>query len=383
MTRPAVIASEQRILARECIRPDRSLQPETLGAGQEATNGLKHPEKRPRRGTADRAGCNRAGLETVNVGADPTHKRGRSQSSVKRARHVAGDPTGVVMAARTGHERCATREVCHRGGEGGTFRSNGEPVRASAGGRRWRMGSYYRRGRVTPVKGRSSDSPQAREAPTARRLTMSLPTSSETVEKLQTSLQAEAKAEPDSRFYALWDKVCRRDVLREAFDRCRANAGAAGADCETFEQIDAGGRGRWLERLREELTTGDRRVSATTSAANWTVSSRRAARCRPADLVLGHPARLSQLAHATACRQMPNDLGAARTRANRQMTVKLQREPPRPQPPSGPSRSRRCAERSGVCARGRGARIAYRAACCPGRGCGSAAANMIGPNGWH
>lgn len=52
-----------------------SLQPEALGADQEATNGLKHFEKRPRRGSADRAGRNvsehRAGLEIVNVGADP------------------------------------------------------------------------------------------------------------------------------------------------------------------------------------------------------------------------------------------------------------------------------------------------------------------------
>jgi hypothetical protein len=52
-----------------------SLQPEALGADQEATNGLKHLEKRPRRGSADRAGRNvsehRAGLEISNVGADP------------------------------------------------------------------------------------------------------------------------------------------------------------------------------------------------------------------------------------------------------------------------------------------------------------------------
>jgi hypothetical protein len=52
-----------------------SLQPEALGADQEATNGLKHFEKRPRRGSADRAGRNvsehQAGLEMVNVEADP------------------------------------------------------------------------------------------------------------------------------------------------------------------------------------------------------------------------------------------------------------------------------------------------------------------------
>ena len=85
---------------------------------------------------------------------------------------------------------------------------------------------------------------------------MSLPTPSETVEKLQTSLRTKAKAEPDFRFYALWDKVCRKDVLLEAYLRCRANAGAAGVDGETFVQIETRGRGRWLEMLWEELTSG-------------------------------------------------------------------------------------------------------------------------------
>ncbi len=85
---------------------------------------------------------------------------------------------------------------------------------------------------------------------------MSLPTPSETVEKLQTSLQAKAKAEPDFRFYALWDKVYRKDVLSEAYARCRANAGAGGMDGETFARIETRGRERWLETLREELTSG-------------------------------------------------------------------------------------------------------------------------------
>ena len=48
---------------------------------------------------------------------------------------------------------------------------------------------------------------------------MSLSTPSETVEKLQTSLQTKAKAEPAFRFYALWDKVCRADVLLEFHGR--------------------------------------------------------------------------------------------------------------------------------------------------------------------
>jgi group II intron reverse transcriptase/maturase len=85
---------------------------------------------------------------------------------------------------------------------------------------------------------------------------MSLPKPPETVEKLQTSLQTKAKAEPAFRFYALWDKVYRKDVLLEAYRRCRANAGAPGVDRITFDMIEAQGIERWLGTLREELTSG-------------------------------------------------------------------------------------------------------------------------------
>jgi RNA-directed DNA polymerase len=82
---------------------------------------------------------------------------------------------------------------------------------------------------------------------------MSLPTPDFTVEKLQAALQAKAKADPGYRFYTLWDKVCRSDVLAEAYRRCRANRGASGVDGQTFEEIESAGVGPWLAALREEL----------------------------------------------------------------------------------------------------------------------------------
>src|SRR5688500_4400712 len=80
-----------------------------------------------------------------------------------------------------------------------------------------------------------------------------LPSLQDRVGQLQTSLQAKAKAEPAYRFYTLGDKVCRPDVLAEAYRRCRANRGAPGVDNETFAAIEAQGVEAWLERLRQEL----------------------------------------------------------------------------------------------------------------------------------
>jgi RNA-directed DNA polymerase len=50
------------------------------------------------------------------------------------------------------------------------------------------------------------------------------------VQKLQIALHAKAKEEPEFRFYLLYDKIYRRDVLDHAYRSCKANKGAAGVD---------------------------------------------------------------------------------------------------------------------------------------------------------
>jgi RNA-directed DNA polymerase len=82
------------------------------------------------------------------------------------------------------------------------------------------------------------------------------------VQKLQSTLLAKAKKEPGYRFYSLWDKVWREDVLREAFDRCRRRAGSPGVDRETFAQIEKQGVDEWLGKLREDLRKGRYRPQA-------------------------------------------------------------------------------------------------------------------------
>jgi group II intron reverse transcriptase/maturase len=80
------------------------------------------------------------------------------------------------------------------------------------------------------------------------------PPNNNRVGKLQETLRAKAKSAPTYRFYQLYDKVYRGDVLAEAYARCRANRGAAGVDGQDFEDIEADfGLGAWLARLSEDL----------------------------------------------------------------------------------------------------------------------------------
>ena len=71
----------------------------------------------------------------------------------------------------------------------------------------------------------------------------------QSVQKLQTALHAKAKAEADYRFYALYDKISRDDILAHAYAQCRSNKGAPGVDCQDFADIEAYGVERWLGEL--------------------------------------------------------------------------------------------------------------------------------------
>jgi RNA-directed DNA polymerase len=83
-----------------------------------------------------------------------------------------------------------------------------------------------------------------------------------TVEKLQGILRAKAKESPRYRFYSLYDKVYRADVLSFAYERCRQNKGAAGVDEQTFDDIEEYGRERWRGELAQELKIGTYRPAA-------------------------------------------------------------------------------------------------------------------------
>src|ERR687886_1866103 len=75
----------------------------------------------------------------------------------------------------------------------------------------------------------------------------------ESIRKLQRKLYLKAKDEPAFRFYLLYDKISREDILRHAYDLARADKGAPGVDGVTFAMIEAAGREEWLPAVREDL----------------------------------------------------------------------------------------------------------------------------------
>ena len=77
----------------------------------------------------------------------------------------------------------------------------------------------------------------------------------ERIRSLQRKLYCKAKAGPAFRFYTLYDKICRPDILEHAYALARANAGAPGVDGVTFAAIEASGLEEWLAGLREKLVT--------------------------------------------------------------------------------------------------------------------------------
>jgi RNA-directed DNA polymerase len=93
------------------------------------------------------------------------------------------------------------------------------------------------------------------------------------VQKLQTALHDKAKGSPKFRFYAVYDKVYREDVMAFAYECCKVNRGAAGVDGQTFEDIEEYGAQKWLGDARAEkqnVSTAARTAGVDTQARRET-----------------------------------------------------------------------------------------------------------------
>lgn len=69
------------------------------------------------------------------------------------------------------------------------------------------------------------------------------------IQEFQRALYNKAKAEPKFRFYSLYDKTHRADILAEAFTRVKANGGTCGVDGETIEDVERKGVTQYLAEL--------------------------------------------------------------------------------------------------------------------------------------
>ena len=76
----------------------------------------------------------------------------------------------------------------------------------------------------------------------------------ERIRSLQRKLYCTAKAKPAFRFYTLYDKICRVDILAHAYEVARSNAGAPGVDGRTFEHIEASGLQEWTSAVGRTVT---------------------------------------------------------------------------------------------------------------------------------
>lgn len=230
----------------------------------EATKPFKHSGKRPRQGVRERAGHNiyehRASFEKGNADADPVEMGGRLASSGKKTLYP--DINDVASGKSTGGVRRSNGDGM-RAGE--SQRNTGSPPRwgqtAATGTPRGadRAGADDGEARSSEEAGndRGAKGPQFQgNASRSDRAEIGASlTPPEKLWELQAALHAKAKGNPAYRFYALYDKLHRKDVLAEAWRRCRANGGAPGVDGFTFEQIERRGVTAWLEERAQTLRT--------------------------------------------------------------------------------------------------------------------------------
>jgi RNA-directed DNA polymerase len=115
---------------------------------------------------------------------------------------------------------------------------------------------------MRPTLGKAAGMPpQGKAQHRSRQARRQAPARLDNARKLQRTLYRVAKQQPERRFTLLYDKVCRQDILQEAWQRVKSNKGAAGVDGVDIDEIREYGEARFLAEIEQELRDGSYRAS--------------------------------------------------------------------------------------------------------------------------
>ena len=191
---------------------------------------------------------------------EPSRRDGVQDDGTQRQRiKLTGETLfGPAEATPTGREayKGRTRKCRNKAGQGvGGGRSTREARDNRAEGR---AATFIRRTEQGKAAGLP---PRGKAQPRTRQTRRKAPARLDNARKLQRTLYRVAKQQPERRFTLLYDKVCRRDILQEAWRRVKSNKGAAGVDQVDIDAIRDYGEEQFLNELEQELGSRSYRVA--------------------------------------------------------------------------------------------------------------------------
>jgi RNA-directed DNA polymerase len=204
--------------------------------------------------TVRKAASNTADRRDGVQGGGTRRKRTRITGETLFGPAEAGDLQPTGREAYKGKPR-NRRNNAEQGVGGG--HSTGEPRENRGKGRAATSTMCPKRGKAAGLPPRGKATHRRTAAPREKKP----PKRMDPARKLQRTLYRAAKQGPERRFTLLYDKVCRPDILEEAWRRVRLNGGAAGVDKVSIEEIREHGEQRFLDELQQELRSDRYRVS--------------------------------------------------------------------------------------------------------------------------
>src|SRR6266566_695561 len=203
--------------------------------------------------------------------AKPATDRNIARTNPVRRDGVEGGGTQRQRINTTGETRFGPAEATPSGREAykGDPRKRSNDAEPGVGGGRSTKEPRENRGEgraATPIIGplwerTAGLPPRGKAQPRPNRAKRKAPARLDNVHKLQRTLYRVAKQQPERRFALLYDKVCRQDILQEAWRRVKSNKGASGVDEVDIDAVREHGEARFLSEIEQELRDGSYRAS--------------------------------------------------------------------------------------------------------------------------